>query len=389
LIRVNGDRFIYGYVAYRQVMNRGTALLLAVVALVGVAGIAAAGPVGTAVAQDDPAPTNETGEGDGTETVNETEISPGERFSGVIGVQRAEIAGEVESRAFEVGLNRTATPEERADLVAERLNRSEERLAAIERRQRELRERRDAGELSPGAFAARMAETSARAEAIEREANRSAEVAGELPESVRAENGLNEERLGELRQRAGNASGPEVAAIARGVAGNGVGGPLAADRRGPPGDARNGSDRGAGPGSGERPEAGDRRSGEGPPERGNGTDRDATDRNDGGAVGSDDATNAVGPANGSGNDSDRGNDSDSGTDTSERGSNAGGERPADETPAGEGSSEGGGDDGDERGNASRPGEGPRNAVDSAATRLVGPLVDGVDLVERVLGGIDG
>lgn len=364
-------------------MNRGTALLLAVVALVGVAGIAAAGPVGTAVAQDDPAPTNETDEGDGTETVNETEISPGERFSGVIGVQRAEIAGEVESRAFEVGLNRTATPEERADLVAERLNRGEERLAAIERRQRELRERRDVGELSPGAFAARMAETSARAEAIEREANRSAEVAGELPQSVRAENGLNEERLGELRQRAGNASGPEVAAIARGVAGNGVGGPLAADRRGPPGDARNGSDRGAGPGSDERPEAGDRRSGEGPPERGNGTDRDATDRNDGGAVGSDGAANAVGPANGSGNDSDSGND------TSERGSNAGGERPADETPAGESSSEGGGDGGDARGNASRPGESPRNAVDSAATRLVGPLVDGVDLVERVLGGIDG
>jgi len=385
-------------------MNRGTALLLAVVALVGVAGIAAAGPVGTAVAQDGPAPTNETGESNGTETVNETEISPGERFSGAIGVQRAEIAGEVESRAFEVGLNRTATPEERADLVAERLNRTEERLAEIEQRQRELRERRDAGELSPGGFAARMAETSARAESVKREANRSAEVAGELPESVRAENGLNEERLGELRQRAGNASGPEVAAIARGVAGNGVGGPLAADRRGPPEDARNGSDDRAGPGPGERPEAGDRGPGEGPPERGNGTDGDAASGNGAGAVESDDAAGgngggAVGSddaAGGNGGDAVGSEDAanavgtsdDSGNDTSERGSNAGGKRSDGETSPSEDPSDGGAG-GDERGNASRPGESPRNAVDSAATRLAGPPVDGVDLVERLLGGIDG
>ena len=378
-------------------MNRGTALLLAVVALVGVAGIAAAGPVGSAVAQDDPAPANDTGGDSGTETANETDVSPGERFAGVIGVQRAEIAGEVESRAFEVGLNRTGTPEERADLVAERLNRTEERLAEIERRQRELRERRDAGELSPGAFAARMAETSARAETIERGANRSAEVAGELPESVRAENGLNEERLGDLRQRAGNASGPEVAAIARGVAGNDVGGPLTADRRGPPEDARNGSDGGAGPNPGERPEAGDSEPGEGRPERGNGTDGDATDGNGGGAVGGGDAGNAVGTADDPGSTSEEpgstsegpGSTSEEpGNDTPERDSNASEARPGDGTSPGDGPSAGAAD-GDERGNASRPGESPQNAVDSAAIRLAGPLVDGVDLVERLLGGVDG
>ncbi|MFO8114974.1 MAG: hypothetical protein R6U01_06360 [Halorubrum sp.] len=329
-------------------MNRGIALLVVVIALVGVAGVVAAGPVGTAVAQDDPVAANETSEGNETEAANGTDISPGEQFSGVIGVQRAEVTGEVESRAFEVGLNRTETPEARADLVVEQLNRSEERLAEVERRQRELRERRDAGELTPGAFAARMAETSARAETVEREANRSAEVASGLPESVRADRGLSEERLGQLRERAGNASGPEVAAIARGVAGTGVGGPLASDRRGPPGDM------GDGPGAGDGPEAGD-----GPSERGNGTDDDATN-------GTDEATNAVGTSD------------DAGNDTSDRGADDGGN----ETSPGDGSSAAGGDD---RGNGTAAG----NVAGSTADSLVEPLTEGADVVRRVLGGIHG
>ncbi|OYR45251.1 hypothetical protein, partial [Halorubrum sp. Eb13] len=279
-------------------MNRGIALLVVAFAVVGVVGIAAAGPVGTAVAQGDPGATNETAEGN--ETANVTDISPGERLSGVIGVQRAEIAGEVDSRAFEVALNRTENAEDRADLVEERLNRTEGRLTDIERRQRELRERRDAGELTQGEFAARMAELGARAETVKREANRSADVARDLPESVRADRGLDEERLGELRERANEASGPEVAAIARGVAGNDVGGPLAAERRGPPENAGPESDPGPGEGGdgGDGvPGTGDGTAGEGPPDRGDGSDADGNATN---ATG--DSTNAVGtPTDGSGN----------------------------------------------------------------------------------------
>lgn len=229
-------------------MNRGIALLVAVVV---VAGIVAVAPVGIAAAQDDPGETNETS------AANETaDISPGERFSGVIGVQNAEISGEVESRAFEVGLNATETDAERAAFVDEQLTRSEQRLAEIEQRQRELREQREAGELSQGAFAARMAETSARAERIKRETNRSAEVARGIPERVRTEQGIDEERLATLRDRAGNATGPKVAAIAREVAGDDVGGPLAPETRGPRSDLPGSSpDR---PGSGNGPADGDR-----------------------------------------------------------------------------------------------------------------------------------
>jgi len=239
LIRVNGDRFIYEYVAYRQAMHRGIALFAAVAVVVGLAGVAAAGPVGTVIAQDDTGTEDEAPESNET-----TEMSPGERLSGVVGVQSAEISGEVESRAFEVGLDRAETPGERAEIVAQRLDKSEQRLAEVEQRQRELRERRDAGELSQGAFAARMAETAARAETVRRGANRSAVVAEELPDSVRADRGIGRERVESVSERASGLSGPEVVAIARGVAGTDVGGPIAADRRGPPGGvAANESDR--------------------------------------------------------------------------------------------------------------------------------------------------
>ncbi|AZQ14068.1 hypothetical protein [Halorubrum sp. PV6] len=416
-------------------MNRGTALVVAVVVVVGVAGIAAAGPIGIAAAQDDPVETNETeASSDGTGTANETdEISPGERLSGVIGVQRAEISGEVEARAFEVGLNRTETPEERAALVADRLNRTEERLEAIEREQRSLRERREAGELSHGQFAARMAETSARAEAVKREANRSAAVARDLPEAAREARGINVSRLDTLRERAGEASGPEVAAIARGVAGNGVGGPLAADRRGPPEDrgvgqgARNGSDadrpgRGDGPGAnrsdtgGGPPGEGDARGG--PPDGANrmGGGGDAANGSNTPANGSDDAPS--GPAtngsdstgsgsgptgSGSGSageggagsptersDGDRGNGT--GADANRNGSGGSDEARGGDGGAGSGNG-GAGTGGAGTGNGGTTGA--ASAVTSVgsdlAERLDRRMTDGARLLQRVVGvgGIDG
>jgi hypothetical protein len=377
LIRLNGDRFIYGYVAYGQVMKRGIALLIVAVVLVGVAGIAAAGPIGTVAAQDDPVATNETSEGN--ETANGTEISPGERLSGVIGVQRAEIAGEVDSRAFEVALNRTETDEERAALVAERLNRTEDRLTEIERRQRELRERRDAGELSRGEFAARMAEIGARAETIEREANRSVDVARDLPESVRADRGLNESRLGAVRERASEASGPEIAALARGVAGNDVGGPLASERRGPPTEMGPG----AGPGAGGGSPGGDGRPGRGTE---SGADGNATNATDGATNAIDGAANATGAPTTAGN-STGGSASDNagqgGGDASGDGSGAGSSTPTgdERSPPAEGDNRGGG-------GASGSGAGDANAVEAVMEGISGPLADGTDYIRRVV-GIDG
>ncbi|GAA0554353.1 hypothetical protein GCM10008994_31730 [Halorubrum ejinorense] len=270
MIRLNGVSGIYGRDTYALVMNRWTAtLVVALVAGAVVAGAVGAAPVGTVVAQDAP---NESDGGNETDAANgTTDISPGEQLIGVVGVQGAEVEGEVESRAFDVALRRADNETERARVVAERLNRTEERLAELRERQRELRERRDAGELSKGEYAARTATTTAQVESVARGLNQSADAAAELPEAARGERGIDDERLSELRERADELRGPEVAAIARGVAGNGVGGPMAPDRRGPPG---NDSDRGPPDGDAERgpPENGTER---GPPE--NDTERGSAD----------------------------------------------------------------------------------------------------------------
>ncbi|EMA63117.1 hypothetical protein [Halorubrum lipolyticum] len=413
-------------------MNRGIALVAVAVVLVAVAGIAAAGPVGTAVAQDDPAATNETDGGGETGTANETDISPGERLSGVMGVQRAEIAGEVESRAFEVGLNRTESDEERATLVAERLNRTEQRLTAIERRQRELRELRDAGELTRGEFAARMAETGARAETVKREANRSAAVARDLPEPVRRAQGLDADRLDAVRERANGVGGPEVAAIARGVAGEGVGRPLASERRGPPADApgaRSGTGNASGPetGNGTGPGAGGPPGGDGRPGNGGPSAGDRAPRNGGGPSG-----NATGPA-GAGNGSDAGgnatprsaavegstsgnetgpndgmtDDNETNAGSGDNGTNAApGDNGTNAAPGDNGTNAGSGGDGSDGAPAdseagARSAAGDRRAgigsaaatavaeVETLAGRLTGSWAHGTDTLRRIALGVDG
>lgn len=341
-------------------MNRGTALLVAVAVF---AGIVAVAPVGIAVAQDDSGGTagaNETGE--------TADISPGEQLSGVIGVQNAEISGEVESRAFGVGLDRAETDAERAAFVAERLNRSEQRLAEIEQRQRELRDLREAGELSQGAFAARMAETSARAERIRRETNRSADVARGIPESVRTEQGLGTERLSTIRDRANNATGPEVAAIARGVAGGDVGGPLAPGSRGPRSD---------------RPDRGPDRPGNGDGPPGGGSPANETDAPSG------NATNATDTANGS----NAGERPEKGEANATNGSNAGGETgDANGSGAAGGTNESTDASGaDDAGGSDRAGRNP-SETDGNATNGTGDAGDrgenrSVSAVKTVISGL--
>ena len=216
-------------------MKPGIAILL--IGL-GVVGLVAAGPVAGAVGgvadgdrvtafgptATDTADTNESAaeadDGDGNET------RPGERLGGVVGVQAAEIDDEVESRAFERQVGADRSDEARGDAVADRLERAEVRLASIETRHEQLREQRAAGEITEGEYRARTARLVAETAAIERSANRSASVAGELPQEVREARGIDDDRIRTLRQNASDLSGPEVAEIARGIAGPNVGGPV-------------------------------------------------------------------------------------------------------------------------------------------------------------------
>lgn len=229
-------------------MRSGIAILLVGLTVVG---LVAAGPVAGAVGGvADGDHVNALGPTAATDTVDAdeddadesdaegNETLPGERLGGVVGVQAAEIDDEVESRSFERQVGADRSGEARGDAVANRLERAEARLAEIETRHEELRERRGAGEITEGEYRARTARLAAETAAIERSTNRSADVAAELPQEVREARGIDDDRIRTLRESARELSGPEVAEIARGIAGPNVGGPVGPgerpDHAGPP-----------------------------------------------------------------------------------------------------------------------------------------------------------
>lgn len=259
-------------------MNRPIAALV-VAAAVAAALVGVAAPAGIVAAQD-----GSTDDGANATTAP----SPGERVSGVVAVQGAEVNNEVESRAFEVALRNAENDSARAAVVAARLNRTEATLAELEARRSELRERRETGELSQAAYAARVASTTARAEVAARGLNRSTDVAAELRPDARAERGLDEARMVALRERADELRGPEAAAAARDITGGDVGRPIGPERRGPPNGSA-GPPNDVAPGGDAPPDNGSD-AGEGEPENG-GPPVDAGD-------GSDDAGDGDSPADG-------------------------------------------------------------------------------------------
>lgn len=164
---------------------------------------------------------------------NDTETLPGEQFAGAVGAQDAELDGELEARAFGIAVANADSDAERADIIADRLERNQEQLSDIEARQETLRERREAGEISEGTYRAKIAITAAETSATNRTTNQAAVAATDLPENVRADRGINEETIRTLQTRAADLTGPQVADIARDIAGENVGAPFdPADRPG-------------------------------------------------------------------------------------------------------------------------------------------------------------
>jgi hypothetical protein len=204
-------------------MRRATLLAVAVVAVLvalPVAGAAAAG--GGPVAQTDNA----------TNATNAT--SPGERLSGVVGVQGAELEGEVETRRFGLQVARAASEDARAAVVREQLGEVREGVETVRQRKAALDEARANGSMSEGEYRVRVSELAVRGGTVAELANRTSETAGGLPAAVLEANGVNVTAIQRLQQEAGNLTGPEVAAIARSIAGPGVGRPVGVPR-GPPG----------------------------------------------------------------------------------------------------------------------------------------------------------
>lgn len=270
-------------------MKRSNALTLGLVvaALLAVPVVGAAAAGGDVVAQ-----TNETNSSNAS-------VSPGERLSGVVGVQGAELEGEVDRRAFGLKVARAASDDARAQVVGEQLGDIEQRLQNLTAQKEALDEARENGSISQGEYAAKVSELAARGQTASDLANDTNETAGELPREVLEANGVNVSAIQQLRDDASELTGPEVAAIARSIAGPNVGEAPQEVPAGGPDDA--------GP-DGERGEAG------------NATDGDGTDAPDG-------TDTPDGTTTQDGTDTDTGTATEPGTDGgSDEGSRGGGNR---------------------------------------------------------------
>jgi hypothetical protein len=193
------------------------------------------------------------------------ETAPGSRLAGVFGVQGAEIDSSVETEAFAVRLRDARSNASRATAVAGSVEAARERLAEQRRLLDEYRAARQNGSLSAGEYRARVATVAARVRATERLLDRADNASRTLPAAALERGNVTPGAIADLRRSARNLSGPEVAAIARGIAGNGVGGDPAGRPSGvgPPA-SETGPPAGAGNGPAAPPAPGNRSGGDGP-----------------------------------------------------------------------------------------------------------------------------
>lgn len=205
----------------------GTVLVvvLAVVGVLPVVGVQAAAPTADVDSGSMWRLTMTADAGNSSETAdvgNSSETAPGTRLAGSVGVQGAELGGELETRSFEHQVNRSNSNASKAAVVARQANQSQGRLAALRTQLRDLEAARADGRISETEYRVRAAQLSARVAALEQVTNRTTETAQTLPAETLRQNGVNVTALETLRAEAGRLTGPEVAALARSVAGPGA-----------------------------------------------------------------------------------------------------------------------------------------------------------------------
>lgn len=245
-------------------MVETASVVAGLVVLAGVAGVPVAaitgGPADTQVAA------NGTANGS---------VAPGERFAGVVGVEKAAVQSEVAERAFGQRIATANSNASRARVVGAELEQLQARLGELQAERAELETAHENGSISTGQYRARLAQLHAEERALQRLANRTEAVAMDLPSETLEANGVDVTAIRTLRADAANLTGPEVAEIARGIAGKRAGQGLGPERAGPPAFAGNGTagERGP-PGDGGPPDdagpQGENRTGAGGPNGGNG-----------------------------------------------------------------------------------------------------------------------
>lgn len=208
---------------------------------------------------------------------------PGATFAGVIGVQEAEVDGEISQRAFAREFAAAASNESKAQVIVRRSQRLRQRLDELEAQKARLERAHENGSVGQAAYRARLAALAAGIRAVERQADRTASAAESLPEPALRAHGANVSEVRSIARQANRTGGGAVAEAAREIAGEAVGNGL-----GPPESVGGGPPDGVGPPDGEEPEPpegvgppdGEGSEG-GPPESGPDNDDDENETEDG------------------------------------------------------------------------------------------------------------
>jgi hypothetical protein len=165
-----------------------------------------------------------------TSTTESTAVAPGAQFAGAVGVQGAELGGDVEARAYGISVARAHSDDARAAVVARQAGDVETRLERLEQRRAALDQARANGSMREGEYRARMAQLHAETRATGRLANQTATTADRLPAERLRANGVDVDAVRHLAERAHRMTGPDVAEMARQIAGPHAGDPPRQDR---------------------------------------------------------------------------------------------------------------------------------------------------------------
>lgn len=189
---------------------------------------------------DETVETNETNETTDGDEVNETDsenvtIGPGARLSGFVGAHQAELSGDVSERAFGLSIAAAASNSSKAAIIQNRTAHLEARLQELQNESAALETAYENDQISNGTYQAQSTRLTAQINSLERMINQTSVEGAALPADVRRAHGVNMTRLAALQAAAGNATGPEMAAIARSIAGPKAGHP--GIERGPPAHA--------------------------------------------------------------------------------------------------------------------------------------------------------
>lgn len=151
-----------------------------------------------------PSPGNTTSTSTPTPTPTATggDMAPGARLAGEIGVRDAELEGDVESRAFEIRVERADSPEARAQIVSDRVAESREKLETLERRRSTIRAALENGSMTRDEYRARRAMIAARAQTQLSILVRAEEIVDGLPTLILADVGIDLTTIRSLQSRA-------------------------------------------------------------------------------------------------------------------------------------------------------------------------------------------